>query len=280
MTDRRRRRPPVRRFLTLALPLAAALAVSACAAPRIVHVENADTTDSADNLEILAPLPEFTPRRLPAGWVIAGALEAAREGLAVVEEGGVPALKVVSGKRGFVLARRTRAVLLATPYLSWAWNVESHGAGLHPINLVIGFQGGARENVSRGSQSLTWLGKALPPHDRILAMAWGDSALNRGNLTPASADEPGMRRYVARGGARACGLLVAGNGGPFPNLFPGMARRRYRGDPGDVHRLGGGRRPVPRRRPHLGRQAFALESIWILWPPIVERTDAPCPACS
>ena len=202
MSDRRLPRPAGRRFLTLALPLAAVLAVAACEAPRAVHVEAAD---NVDNLEILAPLPGFTPGRLPAGWVIAGAARAAREAITVVEEGGVPALKVVSGKQGFVLARRTRAVLLATPYLSWAWNVESHGAGLHPINLVIGFLGGARENGGRGSQSLTWLGNALPPHNRILAIAWGDSALNRGNLTPASADEPGMRRYVARGGREHSG---------------------------------------------------------------------------
>jgi hypothetical protein len=60
-------------------------------------------------------------------------------------------------------------VLLATPYLSWAWNVKAHGAGLHPITLVIGFQGGARENLP-----LTWLGKALPAHDRIIAIAWGE----------------------------------------------------------------------------------------------------------
>lgn len=199
MSDRRRPHPAGRRFLILALPLAAALAVAACEAPRAVYAE------AADNLDILAPLPGFTPARLPAGWLIDGAAEAAREGIIVVEEGGVPALKVVNGKQGFVLARRTRAVLLATPYLSWAWNVESHGAGLHPINLVIGFLGGGRENGGRGSRPLTWLGKALPPHDRILAIAWGDSALNRGSLTPASADKPGMRRYVARGGRENSG---------------------------------------------------------------------------
>ena len=186
-----------RRRPSLALPLVAALAVAACDAPRAVPVEAAD---NADNLDILAPLPGFTPARLPAGWLIKGSAEAARESITVAGKGGVPALKVLNGKQGFVLARRTRAVLLATPYLSWAWNVESHGAGLHPVNLVIGFQGGGRE-----SQPLTWLGKDLPPHDRILAISWGDSALNRGSLTPASADNPGVRRYVVRGGRENSG---------------------------------------------------------------------------
>ena len=36
-------------------------------------------------------------------------------------------------------------------------------------------------------------------------MAWGDSALNRGSLTPAAADKPGMRLYVARGGRENAG---------------------------------------------------------------------------
>ena len=192
MSDRRRPCPIPK--VTAALPLAAALFLAACGAPRAVPVVADDT------LDILAPLPGFTPQRLPAGWIIGGGAQAARDGITVVEVDGVPALKVVGGTQAFVLARRTRAVLLATPYLSWAWNVESHGGGLHPITLVIGFLGGGR-----GSQPLSWLGKALPPHDRILAIAWGDSALNRGSLRPASADEPGMRRYVARGGRENSG---------------------------------------------------------------------------
>lgn len=199
MSGRRWRRPslPLIPKVTIVLALAAVLAVAACAAPRAVHVESAD---GADNLDILAPLPGFTPALLPAGWMIGGAAEAAREGITVVEIDGVPALKVVSGKQDFVLVRRTRAVLLATPYLSWAWNVEDHGGGLHPITLVIGFLGG-----TQGSRPLTLLGKALPPHDRTLTIAWGDSALNRGSLTPVSADKPGMGLYVAKGGRENAG---------------------------------------------------------------------------
>jgi hypothetical protein len=197
MSRRRRRRFAVSLMPKVAVALAAALGVAACETPRAVPIE---ADGAADNLEILAPLPGFTPARLPAGWIFDGAGETAREGITVADKAGVPALKVVSGKREFVLVRRTRAVLLATPYLSWAWNVEAHGAGLHPITLVIGFLGSAQ-----GSQPLTWLGKALPAHDRIVAIAWGDSALSRGSLMPAAADKPGRRLYVARGGRENSG---------------------------------------------------------------------------
>ena len=203
MIERRHRRFAAPLKLTVALPLAASLAVAACDAPRVVNVEATEAAEAAeapDNLEILAPLPEFTPRRLPAGWILDGAGEMAREAISVGGEGGVPALNVISGTQGFVLVRRTRAVLLATPYLSWAWNVKAHGGGHHPITLVIGFLGGAQ-----GSPPLTWLGNSLPAHDRIVAIGWGESALNRGSLTPASADKPGMRRYVARGGRENSG---------------------------------------------------------------------------
>ncbi len=252
---------------SLALPLVAALAVAAYEAPIAVRVEAAD---NADNLEILAPLPGFTPARLPSGWVIDGSAEAAREGITVVGEGGVPALKVVNGKQGFVLARRTRAVLLATPYLSWAWNVVSHGTGIHPVNLVIGFQGGGRESKPPAGPGTT-----LPPHDRILAIAWGDSALNRGSLTPALAGQARVAPLRGQGRAREFGLLVAGNGGPFPNLFPGMAGRRYRAGSVGVHRPGGGRRPVARRRPYLGRQAVPLKPTRLATPKQVSHYGPP-----
>jgi hypothetical protein len=99
MSGRRRHRLPVRLFLTVAVALAASLAVAACETPKAVHVEAGEAGEAADNLKNPRPLPGFTPRRLPTGWIFDGAGETAMEGITVAGEAGVPALKVVSGSR-------------------------------------------------------------------------------------------------------------------------------------------------------------------------------------
>ncbi len=145
-------------------------------------------------IEILGPTPGFSPDALPASWVIEGTPTRA----SVVDKDGVPALRLTSGSGGFVLARPTRARLLATPYLSWAWNMEPDGGATHPVGLVIGFQGGNPQDRRWGGGSWRWLGTALPDHDRRLSIAWGATALTRGSFDDRA--EATLPRYIQRGG--------------------------------------------------------------------------------
>ena len=89
----------------------AILLLVGCAVPR------AALEPGGGQIRILGPAPGFSPDNLPASWVIEGTPDQA----SVVDKDGVPALRLASGRKGFVLARLTRARLLATPCLSWAW---------------------------------------------------------------------------------------------------------------------------------------------------------------
>lgn len=179
------RKPALRPRLAPILSLLALLA--ACAAPRA-------GVDIDGKLDVLGPAPDLVAAGMPGDWVSQGW---AGPGQArVVERDGVPALRLVPGGEGFIVARRLDATLFMSPYLSWSWSVENHGEGLHPVRLIVGFDGGTRNR-----RPLAWLGSALPAHDRSFAIAWADSALRRGSvLKPEGAEGPRAPVYIIRGG--------------------------------------------------------------------------------
>lgn len=174
--------------------------LSACAVPQA-------SVAPEGLLQVLGPFPGFSPVELPGDWAIEkqGSLDESQ--LQVVNKQGIPSLRVTNGADSFVVVRRTRAMMLATPFLSWSWNIEPPSApGYHPVRLVVGFYGGDPESPSRGSQPLRWLGSALPAHDRALSMIWGESALQRGTLSPpVEAEARAAPRYSVRGGRENAG---------------------------------------------------------------------------
>jgi hypothetical protein len=169
-----------------------ALTVVACAAaPRVAPIE------PEGNLAVLGPGPSFAIETLSSEWAVSGRSTIAARQISLAQKDGVPALRVINDKEPFVVVRRTNTPLILTPYLSWAWSMAPYeGGGAHPVRLVIGFSGGARGG---GSQSSAWLGSELPPHDRALSIAWGESALQRGTLTETGSSRS-VPRYTVRGG--------------------------------------------------------------------------------
>ena len=205
---------------------AAVIALASCTVPRV-------SVDPSGRMEILGPEPGFSPASPPPGWVDEGDADGRID---VVSQAGVPALRVWPGEGAFVYARRTDAVLLAAPYLSWAWNMDAHKTGPHPIRLVVGFHGGDPKSRSWGSQPLAWLGSALPPHDRVLMLVWGESALARGELSrpvgPASTDAANPApRFTVRGGRENAGqwwVETADLADLYARAWPGDDHRRVR----------------------------------------------------
>lgn len=174
-------------------------------------------------LEVLDISPGFSPEDLPRNWAVEGPGDVVQSQLAVVEKDGVKALKVANAKEGFVVARRTGAMLLATPFLSWSWNMEPHGSGFHPVRVVVGFYGGSPQSGGKGPPR-TWLGSALPPHDRALTFIWGDSALQRGRLIKPAGRGRTAPLYVMRGGRENAGswwLEAADLLGLYRRMWPG-----------------------------------------------------------
>lgn len=224
------RRPPhaVRRLI-LAVLFASVTACDAIGPASVVQPEG--------NLSVLGPTPRFSLEILPRDWVVDGSASGSGSRVSLERKQGIPSLRVLNGADGFVLARRTNAFLLATPFLSWSWNMTSHGAGLHPTRLLIGFKGGNPDSAGWGDQSFVWRGSSLPAYDRMLSVAWGDSALQRGNLVAAVTDDPApprpevQARYVARGGRENSGLWwleTIDLSRTYGALWPGDDRGRVR----------------------------------------------------
>lgn len=185
--------------LLLAMGAVSLLAfAAACSKP-------ASNVAPSGTMNVLGPVPAFEPNALPLDWVIEG--KAGRGQLTVVERAGVPALKVINGQRSFVAVKPTQASLLATPYLSWAWNMDPQPSGVHPVRLVVGFHGGNPKSRGLGGTALVWPGDTLPPHDRAVVITWGESALQRGSITKpkSSTRRQAASRYTARGGRENTG---------------------------------------------------------------------------
>jgi len=186
------------------------------------------TVEPEGRLDVFNP-DALTGTFLPKDWAVEGP-DVEGSYLTLVTKDGTPALKIVNGEKSFVAVRRTQAMLLASPFLTWAWNMDPVPGGVHPSRLVIGFHGGNEKSGSWGGQPLTWLGSPLPPHDRALAIIWGESALRRGTLVMPERDPKTGKvksgpapRYIARGGRENGGrwwLEYLDLGGLYKRLWP------------------------------------------------------------
>lgn len=209
-----------------------ACVLAACAEPRA-------TITPEGRLDVLAPLADFSPDGHDAGWLVEGDEDAARRALGVTRHDGIPALSVMPQGEAFLAARRTRAMMLASPYLSWAWSLDTTDHARHPVRLVVGFNGG-QPNAERPGWTLSsWrsLKTSLPEHDRALILVWGDSALQRGRLDPGATREAnapplqGAPHYIVRGGrenARHWWLESVDLAGLYRTLWPGDAAAKVR----------------------------------------------------
>ena len=149
-------------------------------------------------LEVIGPASADPQAPLSDAWVSQGmSRDTILESRLQVEHiGGRAAYRVIADGRGFVLVRRTRASLLASPFLRWRWKMGKYDDGPHPVRLVIGFFGGDPASGSRGAQPFAFLGRNLPAHDRLITIQWGGKSLQRGSLETT----PPPPRYTARGG--------------------------------------------------------------------------------
>lgn len=170
-------------------------------------IEQATVVAPEGLLNVLGPFPGFTPVALPGDWAIDKDGDLNESQLQVITKEGVPALQVINGEDSFVVVRRTDAMMLATPFLSWSWFIEPPStSGYHPVRIVVGFYGGDPASPSRGSEPLRWVGNALPAHDRAISFTWSETALQRGTLTkPDKGNKRAAPRYTVRGGRENAG---------------------------------------------------------------------------
>lgn len=169
-------------------------------------VERASVTPEG-MLDVLGPVADFSALKLPADWVLESDGGISEDQLQALSKDNLPALRIGNGKNSLIIVRRTRAVLLSTPYLSWSWYIEPPSApGFHPVRIIVGFHGGDPASGSWGGQPFKWLGSRLPPHDRAISLTWGESALQRGTLDlPPRSSSRAAPRYTVRGGRENAG---------------------------------------------------------------------------
>lgn len=123
--------------------------------------------------------------------------------MALVQQSGVPAVRVTPGDTPLVVTRRLSARLLAAPFLSWSWNVRVDGEATPAddpgLIILAGFADGAGA-ATDAPRNDGWLAPVLPAFDRLLLATWAPSALRRGTLSPAAGFGPDVAHYAARGG--------------------------------------------------------------------------------
>lgn len=164
-----------------------------------------DQPSPEGRLAVMGPDRSFNLDAPPRDWIISGGDGSApSSSISSVMRDGVPALELKSGSKRVIAVRRVNAMMLATPFLSWSWHLSNHGEGIHPMRLIVGFHGGVPADTERGAPADTRLnsqGDGLPPHDRALALVWGDTALRRGSLSLPPAQKPFQAPiYTVRGG--------------------------------------------------------------------------------
>ena len=183
-------------FHTFGVLSALALILTSCASPT-KKVFIPDQPSPEGRLAVMGPDRSFSLDAPPRDWMISGGDGSApSSSISSVMRDGVPALELKSGSERVIAVRRVNAMMLATPFLSWSWHLSNHGEGIHPMRLIVGFHGGAPADTQLNSQ-----GDGLPPHDRALALVWGDTALRRGSLSLPPAQKSFQAPiYTVRGG--------------------------------------------------------------------------------
>ena len=148
---------------------------------------------------MFGPSHGFSKENIPNDWVIEGSnyKELFSRNLIINDIGDTPILRLISSKKSFVLLRRTRANLLASPFLGWSWNVTTSLGQTVPISIIIGFYGGDPKSRSWGSQPLVYLGSRVPPHDRTITIVWGTSSDAKGIIKM----KHKIPYYIARAGS-------------------------------------------------------------------------------
>lgn len=189
-----------------ALLLIAVFSLSACTVappsmPPAPKKTNRPGPSPEGRLAIMSGGLKFDLNNPPKDWLIATSDETVKANsvfspLTSVIRNGVPTLEVRTGPAQSIAVRRIDAMLMATPYLSWAWNLSDHGVGIHPVRLIVGFKGGGSKQTTFREQK-----DGLPAHDRALTLVWGDTALRRGTLTRPNKNRPFEAAvYTVRGG--------------------------------------------------------------------------------
>lgn len=157
------------------------------------------SVEPTSRMKILGPAAGFRLDRLPSDWVTTGDARSLYRQSSLVVRDSVPALRFTGSTENYGLIRKTRAVLLATPYLSWAWNMQHPNQDRHPVSLVVGFLGGKPTSKKSFQPPVEWLVTDSLPHDRLLVLDWSGTALKRGTLSHLPT-HPGLARYAVRGG--------------------------------------------------------------------------------
>jgi len=211
------------RFFTIFFVAFGVSALSGCAE----HTFTPHQPSPEGHLAVMGPEPSFNLDAPPEDWIISSDGDTVPNAISSIMRDGVPALEIKSGSARTIAVRQVNAMMLATPYLSWAWHLTNHGDGIHPVRLVVGFDGGAPEDIKTDSQ-----GDGLPAHDRALALVWGDTALRRGALSLPPAERPFQAPlYTVRGGrenTRKWWLETVDLSDLYTKAWPGDNRRKAR----------------------------------------------------
>lgn len=178
------------------------LFLGACTAPP-------SAVPMSETLDVLPLSGHFDVDKLPPDWIVTGDLSPTQ--VSGGRATGYPMIGVTSGEDALLIARRTDAHLAVTPYLHWAWMVRKGTATVHPVRIVAGIRSQPQDKEKpgflAGLMAKVSGSRGLPKHDRLISVLWGNSALQRGMVSPVTKAAKGRQQvqYTARGGRENAG---------------------------------------------------------------------------
>ena len=151
-------------------------------------------------LEIFGPSNSFSAENFPDDWVLEGIEYEELSSYALITKnyGGTLVLRLMSFDKSFIILRRTKANLLASPFLGWSWNVSPTSGQAGAISIIVGFFGGAPTSRSWIIEPFANLGKKVPPYDRAISIVWGADSEIKGNIEKNNK----LPRYIVRAGTK------------------------------------------------------------------------------
>jgi len=140
-----------------------ALVVSACSHPVATIAPEGELT-ILDLSTHRTSLENFNKSWIFRGVVFDRLIEEDLGALQLVPDQAGQALQIKRIKSDFMMVRKSRARLIASPYLSWTW--KTYGP-LPPFQIVVGFKGG---NPQNSKWDLSSLSSSFPDFDRSITI--------------------------------------------------------------------------------------------------------------
>ncbi|MEE2745804.1 MAG: hypothetical protein VX617_02865 [Pseudomonadota bacterium] len=128
-------------------------------------------------LELFDGLDKLSVQNFPTDWILEGVsqnqLLEVNNSITIINNKNT--LSITSLPTDYVLLRKIRANLMASPFLGWSWKIPSNNTGSGQVRIIVGFYGGKTNSYLRNFDSIASFTNKGPRYDRIANIVLGKS---------------------------------------------------------------------------------------------------------